>query len=269
MKNIIEIKNLNFSYNDHQILKNINLNLEEHSFTTILGSNNSGKSTLIKLILGLEHTENKIKIDKTILTKETISDIKKQIGVVFENTSDQLLARTVEENINFALDNARYPKTKRKKQINNIANKLNIESILKKEIRSLSGGEKQKVALACALVIEPKILILDEAFTMIENKSKAEILKILKNIHKNEKITIIMVTNDANDCLLGDKIVLMKDGTIIKEGTTEEVCKEEKIFRQIGLELPFMVDLSIKLQYYGLIDKIIYDMNEMVDTIWK
>ena len=269
MKNIIEIKDVNFFYGQHQILKNINLNIKEHSFTTILGPNSSGKSTLIKLLLGLEKTEGKIKIDGILLTKETISDIRKQLGVVFENSSDQLISKTVEECLNFSLENTNYPKTKRKKQINKIINELKLESILAKDLHNLSIGEKQKVAFATTLVTEPKILILDGAFTMIENKTKNEILKILKDLQKNKKITIIMTTNDTNDCLLGDKIVIIQEGTIIKEGSTEEVCKEEKLFRQIGLELPFMVDLSIKLQYYGLIDKIIYDMNEMVDTIWK
>lgn len=269
MKKIIEIKDLNFSYDQQPILSNINLNIEEGSFTTILGPNGSGKSTLMRILLGLEKTDSYIKIDGTVLTNETIRDIRKKIGVVFENPDNQLIAQTVEDDIVFSLENLNYPRSKIQKKYNKIVKQLNLESIVKKDPHRLSGGEKQKVALACALITEPKILILDEAFTMIDNKYKTEILELLKNIHKKNNTTIIMITHDTNDCLLGDKIVLMKDGVIIKEGLKEEICKEEKLFHELGLELPFMVDLSIKLQYYGLIDEIIYDMNEMVDTIWK
>lgn len=265
MKKIIEIKNLNFSYDQQPILNDVNLSIEKNSFTTILGPTGSGKSTLIKILLGLEKTDNCIKVDGKMLTEQTKIEIRKKIGIAFENPDTQIISPTVQKELMSALEN----QNDMKQNFRNIIKQFNLESILKKDPHKLSRGEKQKVTIATALLKSPKILILDEALAMIDHQSKMKILSILKKVHKETDITIIMISDDPNDCLFGDHIVLMKEGTVIKQGLKEEICKEEKLFNQLGLELPFMVDLSIKLQYYGLIDKIIYDMNEMVDTIWK
>lgn len=269
MTNIIEIKDLNFSIQQKTILKNLDLTIKKGSFTTILGPSGSGKSTLIRLLVGLEKSNGHISIDDTILNSNNLKEIRKKIGLVFENPDNQFIAETVENDIIFTLENLSYSKQEIKNRLEKIVERLKLESILYKSPHDLSGGEKQLVALASALVMEPQILILDEAFAMIEPKTKTEILTQLQKIHKETDITILMITHDTNDSLYGDNIILMQDGSIIAQGTKEEIYQYEKLFRELDLELPFMVDLSIKLKYYGLVDKIIYSMNEMVDVIWK
>ena len=266
---IVVIKDLNFSYKNKQIFQKLNLTIKQGSFTTIIGPNGAGKSTLVKLLTGILKTYSYVNIDGKILCHDNIKEIRKIIGVVFENPDDQFVAETVMDDIAFSLENMKLPKKEIRKRIKNVANYLNIENILEREPHSLSGGEKQLVALASALVIEPKILILDEALTMIDPIVKNWILNLLKDLHNKTDITIINVTHDVEESLYGDDIVVIHNGKIVLNGTKKDVLKEEKMFTKLGLQLPFMADLSIKLSYYGLIDDLILDMDEMVDKLWK
>ena len=133
----------------------------------------------------------------------------------------------------------------------------------------LSGGEKQLVALASALVTDPKILILDESLSMLNGVEKNNILKLLKKLVKDKKMTIINVTHDMEETVYGDKIVVLDFGKILFNDNKEVIYKEEKKLKSVGLELPFMVDLSNKLRYYGLVDEDILSMSEMVNHLWK
>lgn len=266
--NIIEIKDLNFKYKEKEIFNHFNLNIEKGSFTTIIGLNGSGKSTLVKILLGLLNAEGKIKIDNLVLN-ENINEIRKIIGVVFENPDSGFVAEKVLDDIAFTLENLGENPKEIEKKINEITDYIGISHLLEKEPQNLSGGEKQLVALASALVHSPKILILDEALTMVDNNVRKKVYGILKDLHTNKNMTIINVTHDMDETLYGDDIILIDNGNIILKGPKEEVLKEEKVFNKLKLELPFMADLSIKLMYYDLIDHIILDMNEMVNTIWK
>ena len=266
---IIEIKNLNFKYNDKEIFNNFNLKIKKSTFTTIIGLNGSGKSTLIRILLGLLNYNGEIIIDGLILNKENINEIRKKIGVVFENPDNQFVAETVMDDIAFTLENLQVKPSEIKTKVKEIAEYIGISKLLDRTPHSLSGGEKQLVALASALVHEPKILILDEALTMVDIKVRKKIYDILEDIHKNKDITIINVTHDMDEVLYGDDIILIDKGNIILKGPKEEVLLEEKVFNKLNLDLPFMVSLSIKLKYYGLIDRLIFDMEEMVDEVWK
>ena len=156
-----------------------------------------------------------------------------------------------------------------KKKITSISKYLGIDKILDRAPYTLSGGEKQLVALAVALVKEPELLILDEALTMVDLETREKVYDILKDINKEQGITILNITQDMDEILYGDTIFIMDNGKIVLKGPTKEVLSEEKIFTKLGLSLPFMAELSIKLKYYGLVDDIILDMNEMVDLLWK
>lgn len=267
--NIIDIKNLSFNYDNKQIFNNFNLELKEGIFTTIIGLNGSGKSTLLKIILGLLKFEGEIKIDGLTLSKDNIKEIRKKIGVVFENPDNQFVAETVMDDIAFSLENLKLKSKDIQRRVREMANYIGISHLLEKEPSTLSGGEKQLVALASALIHEPKILILDEALTMVDTRTRNQIYSIIEDIHKNKNITVINVTHDMDELLYGEDIILIDNGNIILKGPKEEVLLEEKIFNNLNLELPFMVNLSIKLKYYGLVDKLIFDMKEMVNQIWK
>lgn len=269
MDNIIMIKNLNFSYRNKVIFQDFNLDIEKGKFIHIVGPNGSGKSTLIKILLGLIKAEGYINIYCMNLCNDNIMDIRRNVGVIFENPDNAFVAETVADDIAFALENLQYSSKQIETKINKVCEYLKIEHLLNKNPHYLSGGEKQLVALAGALVTEPKILILDEAFTMIDGVSRIKLLKLLKRMCQDKKMTIINVTHDMEDTVYGDKIIVLSEGKVLFNDFKEEVYKEEKKLRKIGLELPFMVDLSNKLSYYGLVDKTILDMNEMVNHLWK
>lgn len=269
MNNIISIKNVDFKFDEKYILKNFSLDIEKGSFLNIIGPNGSGKSTLIRIILGLYATNGKVIVSNLEMSKENVREILKKIGVVFENPDDQFVAETVRQDIAFSLENLNVPVRQINKKIKEIAEYLDIKDLLDREPHTLSGGQKQLVSLASALVIEPEILILDEALTMIDNESRNKILGIIKDINNNKGTTIINVTHDTEDTLYGDKVLIINDGKIVAYDETNKIIKDEKLFTKNSLVLPFMADLSIKLKYYGLVDDIILDMDEMVDILWK
>lgn len=269
MDSIISLKNINFYYKDKGIFKDFNLEIEKGSFTTIIGTNGSGKSTLVRIILGLLVCEGEIIINNNILNNENLKNIISKIGVVFENPDDQFVAETVMDDIAFSLENMNIEAKEIKSRINKISKLIGINDILEREPHSLSGGEKQLVALASALVTDPDILILDEAFTMIDTIDREKIYKILEKLNKISKITIINITHDMDEILYGKNLIVIDKGNIVLNGPKEYVFLEEKTFNKLGLKLPFMVELTTKLEYYGLIDHLVFDMEELVDLLWK
>lgn len=269
MKNIIKISNLNFNYKDKNIFNNLDLNIKQGSFTSIIGPNGSGKSTLMDIIVGLKEVDANIVIDGITLSKNTLIDIRKKIGIVFEDADNTFVTETVRNELSFSLENLKYDKKDIDKKIKEISELLNIKDILDKNPHNLSGGQKQLVALGCALVINPKILILDESLSMLDEKERTKILKLLVDINKSNNTTIINITHNPEDILYGSDIVIINKGKVVKNGPTNQILSDEKLFKDNKLELPFVVDLSFKLKYYGLVDNIILDMDELVNEIWK
>ena len=268
MEDIIKLKNVKFSYNDKKIFDKLTLSIRKGSFTSIIGPNGSGKSTLMKLIVGLYKAEGKIIVDDTEMSVDTYKSIRSKIGIVFENPDNQFVAETVMDEIAFALENMNFEKKEIRERVEKVGKLLDIEPIMEKEPHGLSGGQKELVALASALAIEPKVLILDEAMDMIDNNRRESILKVLTDLNK-EGLTIINITHNSEELLYGSDIIVMNNGVIVDQGDTKELLRKEKLFKNNGLELPFVVDLSYKLKYYGIVDDIVLDMDELVNLIWK
>lgn len=264
MSNIIEIKDLNFKY-ENEVFRNFNLTIKEKTWTTIIGPNGSGKSTLLKILLGLLDCQGEIKIDGLSLNHKNKYLIREKIGIVFENPDNQFVSEVVRDELIFKLENLGKNKEYISKKIEYITDLFDIKDLLKKTPYELSNSEKQVISLASSLINEPKILILDEALNNIEKFNKENVYKILKDLN----ITIINVTHDMEETILGDEIIILDNGNLIMQGTKEVVLREEKLFNKLGLELPFMAQLSLKLSYYDLVDDLIFDMEEMVDKLWK
>lgn len=269
MNNIISIEDLSFKYGEKVIFDRFNLAIKENSFTTLVGLNGSGKTTLVKILVGLVKANGYIKVADNVLMKETKKNVRRDIGVVFENPDNQFVAETVKDDLAFALENLCYSKREIGSKIKEIAKKFKIEHILEKEPHLLSGGEKQIVALASSLITDPKILILDEALTMVDYEIKERIYEIIKEYRKDHNLTVINITHDSEEMLRGDYIAIMSNGKIVVNDLTKTVLKREKLLDNLGIKLPFVVDLSYKLMFYGLIDDIILDEVEMVNTLWK
>lgn len=268
MEEIITIKDLEFKYKNNLLFDRFNLTIEKGSIVTLLGPNGSGKSTLAKILVGLLPFNGYIKIDDLSLTKENIKEIRKKIGIVFSNPDNQFVAETVMDDIAFTLENMNYKREEIRSKVEEITRYLGIYDLLESNPHGLSGGQKQLVSLASALVHDPSILILDEALAMVEPLEKDKIFNLLKELNK-KGLTVINITHDIEDSLYGDDIIIIDKGKLIVKGPKEQVYQEEKLLKKMNFDLPFMVELSNRLMFYNLIDKPIYDMKRMVDTLWK
>lgn len=265
---MITIRNLTFKYRTKDMFDNLDMDIEKGKITSIIGPNGSGKSTLVKILVGLYRYNGKIEINNIPLLKDNRKEIRKSIGVVFTNPDNQFVAETVMDDIAFTLENMNYKKIDIRKKIEEVSKYLGIYDILECNPHDLNSNQKQLVSFASALVHDPKILILDEALTMLDPYDKEKILKILKELN-SKGLTILNISHDIEDTLISDKIYVLDKGKIVLSGTKEEVYKEEDKLHKLGFELPFMVELSNRLMFYDLIDHVIYDMEEMVDILWK
>lgn len=265
---MITIRNLTFKYRTKDMFDNVDMDIEKGKITSIIGPNGSGKSTLVKILVGLYRYNGKIEINNIPLLKDNRKEIRKNIGVVFTNPDNQFVAETVMDDIAFTLENMNYKKIDIRKKIEEVSKYLGIYDILECNPHDLNSNQKQLVSLASALVHDPKILILDEALTMLDPYDKEKILKILKELN-SKGLTILNISHDIEDTLISDKIYVLDKGKIVLSGTKEEVYKEEDKLHKLGFELPFMLELSNRLMFYDLIDHVIYDMEEMVDILWK
>lgn len=269
MKNNIEIKNLNFQYNNSVIFSNLNMKIKENSFTCIAGNNTSGKTTLIKLLSGELFVPNTITIGYSYLNANRLYDHSTEMGTVFGDRLDSFLFDDVYKEMAFPLENLNLDPKEIEKRIIEIADFFNINYLLDKKTYDLSNSEKQIVLIAIALLNEPKILLLDSPFTMMNNYTKKKIKDKLKLYRENHNITIILTTTNLEDTLESDYLYIINKGNIVVEGTPLAVMKNDSLIKKLGLELPFMVDLSLKLKLYEIIDDIELDINRMVNTLWK
>lgn len=269
MTNIIEVKNLNFDYDNNKIFDNFNLNIKKNEFISLIGPNGSGKSTLVKILSGLIEFDGQIFINNLELNENNLSEIRKIIALMMSNVDSELVSEKVIDNIAFPLENLNMPKKEIYDNVYSVANKLGIYDLLDKSIFELNSYQKILVNLASSLVYKPKILILDEAFAVLDKTERDKILSLLKYLCDNGVLTVINVTQNMDDLLFGNVIVILDHGYVVENNVNREVFKNEKVFNKLGLDLPFMVDLSIKLKYYNLVDNIIYNMDEMVDVLWK
>ena len=260
MDNMIVIDNLSFRYDNNIVFKNLSLCIRRGSFTTVLGNNGSGKSTLVKLLTG-RLKSNSIFIDGKL---NSFSNI----GVVYDNSDFSLVSETVMDSLAFPLENLNCARDYIFSRINEVSSYLGIGHLLNRSCSSLSGGEKSLVCLGCALITGPKLLILDEAFSMISDIDRVNVLMYLRRINKDFGITILNFTHDIEESVYGDDILILSRGVLIHD-SRDKVYSDEKLLRSNGFDLPFMVSLSNKLSYYDMVDSIIFDMDEMVDLLWK
>lgn len=267
--NLIEIKNLQLKFQERTIFKNLNLTIPEGEFTSVLGPNGTGKSTLVKILLGLVPYEGYINIGRYNLEEAYYPKIRRIISAVFDDAQLHFLGETVRDDLAYTLENLEYSKEEMQKAIQKTASLFQIESILDKSSFELNNSERQKVAIASSLIHHPKILILDEALHQLNREDKKLILTILKYLNQTEKLTVILITHNIEDTLLSNRILVLHKGKIYMEGKKEEIFQREETLRKIGIDIPFIVELSNDLILYDLINKPYFDMEELVNDLWK
>lgn len=269
MDSIIKIERLNFKYKDKQVFNNLTLNIEKGSFVSIIGPNGSGKSTLIKILTGLLKYDGYINVDGYNLNEFYLKEIRRKIGVVFDNPDNHFVSETVIDDLAFSLENLQYDKEDISTSIKQISKIFNIGNILDNEPRNLTNSQKQKVAIASSLIFNPKILILDEALHQLTPKDKKEVLRILKKYQKERNLTIIMITHNLENTLFSDRIITLVNGNIYLDGTVKEVYSNREKLSKLQLNLPFIIRLSYELQQENIVNEIYTDFDDLMEVLWK
>ena len=251
---IIEVKNLSFAYDESaKTIDEVSFSIEEGTYTTIIGHNGSGKSTIAKLIAGLlEKASGSIIIDGKELNVENLSKIRSDIGIVFQNPDNQFIGSTVRDDIAFGLENHCVPQEDMDRIIEENAALVGMTKYLNQEPTRLSGGQKQRVAIAGVLAMKPKILIFDEATSMLDPQGKDEIKRVITELHGESKLTILSITHDIDEVAKSDYVIAMDGGHVAMTGTPKEIFKDSDKLKKMKFDIPFSLKLSEELQACAL-----------------
>lgn len=237
----IKIRKLVFTYPDskYPVLNNINLDFEPFSWTAIIGHNGSGKSTLARLIDGLlSPTAGSIEVDGIQVNESSLGQIHQQIGFVFQNPENQFVGATVADDVAFGLKNRQVARNEMEEKIDKVLKMVGMSDYKNTAPINLSGGQKQRVALAGILALMPKIIILDEATSMLDPLARQEILSLLQRLKNEYNLSIISITHDLKEIELADKIVVLNDSQVVKQGTPSEILKDKELLLEIGVGVP-------------------------------
>lgn len=252
---MIKIENLSHKYeNDTISLKDINLEIQKEKFIAIIGRNGCGKSTLAKHLNAIYLPQKgEIKVDDiNVFDATKIWEIRKKVGMVFQNVDNQIFASIVEEDVAFGLENLNLPYEEIVKKCDFYINLMNISHYKKTPIEELSGGQKQKVLLAGILAMEPKYLILDEPSSMLDPKARDDLMENLLHIHKTCKTTIVLITHFMENIVNCDEVIVMDNANLVYKSTPSELFYNDEIMEKYHINPPFCVKIIRKLKDMGL-----------------
>ena len=271
--NAVEVRNLSFSY-DPQVktrtIDRVSFSIPSGSYTTVIGHNGSGKSTIAKLLLGLlEKGEGEIYIDGLELNLENLREIRGKIGIVFQNPDNQFIGSTVRDDIAFGLENHCVPQQEMDGIIEKFAARVNMSEFLNSEPTKLSGGQKQRVAIAAVLAMRHDIIVFDEATSMLDPTGKREINNLIKELHKDKKLTVISITHDIEEVAQSDNVIVVNKGKIALVGTPKEVFRNEKLMESMQLDIPFVYKVRNALKKKGIRVSDELDMERMAEEVCR
>ena len=265
---MIEIKNISYAYSQDESLaiNNISLTIEEGTWVSILGHNGSGKSTLAKLLVGLiAPNSGEIIVDDIILNEKSIGEIRKKIGIVFQNPDNQFVGVTVRHDIAFGLENRRVEPSEMQKRIVECASRVGLDGYLDREPYKLSGGEKQRVAIAGILALDSKYIIFDEATSMLDPNGVSDVVNLIKELREKTNKTIITITHDLELAKKSDQVFVFKNGQITAEGTPDKIFKMHDILTDSNLLVPFELQLYQNAQ----LDEKLKKDEKLIEALWQ
>ena len=273
VKPIIKLENIQYRYTENQeslVLNGVYLTVNKGEWVTIIGPNGSGKSTLTKVINGLVIPNNgQVTIRGVEMTEDNLWEVRKKIGMVFQNPENQFVGATVEDDVAFGLENLGMPLADMKELVKEALQKVGMWELRDREPALLSGGQKQRVAIAGIIATRPDILILDEATSMLDPKARLEVFKTIKELKAQEDLTVLSITHDISEALESNRIVVMDNGKIVDVGTPEEIFSYGEKLIDLGLELPFSERLKASLNKVGFSLPEEYMSNErMMEWLW-
>lgn len=281
---IIKTENLGFTYADEEelaaeeipALQDVSINIERGEYVAILGHNGSGKSTLAKLLnMILTPNVGKIYIDGVDITAEDFTeddmfDIRRKIGMVFQNPDNQLVATVVEEDVAFGPENLGLPREEIRRRVNSSLALVGMTDYARHAPHKLSGGQKQRVAIAGIIAMQPRVIIFDESTAMLDPQGRREVVNIMERLNREEGITILNITHYMEEAARADRVIVINDGKIALDGTPREVFSNVETLRKMGLEAPQGNELILELKKAGInIDGESLTESECIETLYK
>lgn len=269
---LIEIQNVSYAYEDAaaKALNNVSLTINDGEFVAVVGHNGSGKSTLAKHLNALLlPTEGKVLVDgmDTADEADTLS-IRQRVGMVFQNPDNQLVTTIVEEDVAFGPENIGVPGNEIRTRVDRALAAVGMEKYAHSAPNMLSGGQKQRIAIAGMLAMQPKVLVLDEATAMLDPKGRRDIIDLVTKLHKENGITVVMITQYMEEAIGADRVAVMSGGELILEGTPKEVFSQDELLHKHRLDVPVMQQLANRLNARGAnLPKCILSVEEMAQAI--
>ncbi|MBS8092478.1 energy-coupling factor ABC transporter ATP-binding protein [Streptococcus suis] len=273
MMNIIEVKNLKYKYNqedEQYTLNDVSFHVKQGEWLSIIGHNGSGKSTTVRLIDGLLEAESgDIYIDGDALTIDNVWDKRRLIGMVFQNPDNQFVGATVEDDVAFGLENQGIPLEEMRSRVDEALELVGMTDFKTREPARLSGGQKQRVAIAGVVALRPKIIILDEATSMLDPEGRLDLIKIVREIKERHGMAVISITHDLDEVALSDRVIVMKNGQVESISTPNELFMREDLV-DLDLDRPFTTELASSLRQTGLDLPLRYfTEEELEETLWE
>ena len=270
---LIEFQNVSFSYGTDEgeervdVIENLNLNIEKGSFTAVLGHNGSGKSTLAKLTNGiLFPQQGKVLVDGSeTKPDDSIFDIRKKVGMVFQNPDNQIVASIVEEDVAFGVENLGVPPQECRRLVDEAMKTVGIYEQRLKAPHKLSGGQKQRVAVAGIIAMKPECIVLDEPTAMLDPSGRAEVLETIKKLNKEDGITVVLITHYMDEAVQADRVVVMDGGQIVMDDTPQNVFAKVDEVKSYGLDVPQATELVHRMKLKP--EKTVLNADECVDYI--
>ncbi|MGO3117027.1 MAG: energy-coupling factor ABC transporter ATP-binding protein [Levilactobacillus brevis] len=272
-ENIISVDHLTYQYDENQApaLTDVSFTVHAGEWLAIVGHNGSGKSTLAKSLDGLlPFTQGSVTVGGITLTPETVWRVREQIGMIFQNPDNQFVGATVEDDVAFGLENRQISRDEMVPRVQAALAQVGMTSFAQREPSSLSGGQKQRVALAGIVAIAPKILILDEATSMLDPQGRIEMLAIVRQLRQQQNLTVISITHDIDEAASADRVLVIDDGRLVDEAVPSQIFERGPQLVEMGLDLPFTEKLKAALRQRGITPPTTYQTAaEMEEWLWQ
>ncbi len=276
MDNIIEVNNVTFEYSDGDrkktVIKDFSVTFERGSFTVILGHNGSGKSTLAKLLNGLYKPDSGDVFVNGLNTRDESAeiDIRRRVGMVFQNPDNQLVASIVEEDVAFGPENLGLAPDEIRNRVDNALKSVGMYEQRESTPHRLSGGQKQRIAIAGIIAMEPECIVLDEPTAMLDPKGRAEIISTVEKLNIEKAITVILITHFMEEAENADRVIVMNEGSIIADAPPKTVFNDISMLKSVGLDVPQTTELLYSLKQGGMkIQTDVISIEETAEEIYK
>ncbi|GAB5052577.1 energy-coupling factor ABC transporter ATP-binding protein [Pediococcus ethanolidurans] len=273
MNDIIKVSHLTYKYlqNELPALDDVSFSIPSGAWVAIVGHNGSGKSTLAHSLDGLiDFKQGQVFIDGVELTEANVWKVRSKIGMIFQNPDNQFVGATVEDDVAFGLENMAVPHDEIQARVDSALAQVQMSEFRHKQPDQLSGGQKQRVALAGVIAMQPKIIILDEATSMLDPIGRQEILGVIKRLRHKLGITVLSITHEMDETTSADAIIVLNDGEIIESGKPSLIYAHSDLLLKLGLDVPYSQRLKEALRLRHIQTPQAYsDEKGMVDWLWQ